>query len=163
MPKIIKNASIVDDSWITVTDTEIRSVGDLPEGDLILPLTVWQALNGELSGRNIGVWLNSDESPVSIGDTCQQLPVIAINFPVFSDGRGYSYAQLLRSQYDYEGELRAMGDVLRDQLFYMRRSGFNSFAMRADQKLDEAISNLNDINETYQAAIDNPQPLFHRR
>lgn len=167
MPKIIKNSAIADDSWILVSDTEITAVSDLPTGDLILPLAVWQTLNSELTDRinnnSIGVWLNSDEAPEPIGDVCQQLPIIAINFPVFADGRGYSYAQLLRSQYGYEGELRAIGDVLLDQLFYMKRSGFSSFAMREDQKLDEAISHLNDFNEMYQAAIDNPKPLFQRR
>ncbi len=163
MPKIIKNTAIVEDSWVVVSDNEITSVSNLPEGDLIVPLAVWQTLSSELTGRNIGVWLNSDEVPESIGDVCKELPVIAINFPVFSDGRGYSYAQLLRSQYGYEGELRAIGDVLLDQLFYLKRSGFDSFAMREDQKLDEAVSHLSDISETYQAAIDNPQPLFQRR
>ena len=163
MPKIIKNAAVIDDSWVVVTDTEINTASDLPGGDLIVPLSVWQNLQAELADRNIGVWLNSDEAPEAIKDSCQQLPVIAINFPAFADGRGYSYAQLLRTQYGYKGELRAIGDVLRDQLFYLKRCGFNSFAMREDQKLDEAVSNLKDIDETYQAAADNRQPLFQRR
>lgn len=167
MQKIIKNATIVDDNWILINDIEIVSATQLPEGNLILPLSVWNKVQPELSDRikanSIGIWLNSDEAPAAIADICNNLPIIAIKFPVFSDGRGYSYAQILRSQYGYEGELRAIGDVLRDQLFYLRRSGFNSFTMREDQKLNEVINNLHDIKETYQAAIDNPQPLFQRR
>ena len=82
---------------------------------------------------------------------------------MFSDGRGYSYAQLLSTQYGYSGELRAIGDVLRDQLFYLKRCGFNSFALREDQKIEEAVNNLSDFNETYQASSDNPKPLYARR
>lgn len=163
MPRIIRDGAIIEDGWITVTDTTIGAANELPAGDLILPLGLWQKLQGELAGRKIGVWLNSDEPPAPIKAICQQLPIIAINFPIFSDGRGYSYAQILRSQYGYKGELRAMGDVLRDQLFYLKRSGFNSFAMRADQKIDEAVKHFHDFSETYQAAIDNPRPLFQRR
>ncbi len=163
MPRIIKDGAIIDDGWTTITDKTIRSADQLPAGNMILPLAVWLATRTELAGRTVGVWLDSDEPPAPIKESCQQLPLVAINFPIFSDGRGYSYAQILRSQYGYRGELRAMGDVLRDQLFYLKRSGFNSFAMRADQKIDEAVAHLRDFSETYQGAIDNPLPLFRRR
>jgi uncharacterized protein (DUF934 family) len=163
MHKIIKNAAVVDDNWVIITDTEIESTSDLPNGNLVLPLSVWDNLASQLGDRNIGVWINSHESVADIKDMCNTLPIIAINFPIFSDGRGYSYAHVLRAQYGYKGELRAIGDVLMDQLFYMKRCGFDSFAMREDQKLDIAIKHLSDFNVTYQAAIDNNKPLFRRR
>ena len=163
MPNIIKDAAIVADSWITVEDIEIDNTSTLPTGDLILPLPVWQKLAHQLSDRNIGVWLNSSDLPELIKSECKTLPIIAINFPAFADGRGYSYAHVLRAQYNYEGELRAIGDVLLDQLFYMKRSGFNSFAMRADQNLEKCLQYFNEFTQPYQAAADQEEPSFITR
>lgn len=163
MHKIIKNGEVVSDNWIIITNKEIGSIAELPEGDLLLPLSIWENLHDQLTDRKTGIWLNSDESPTDIKSVCQQLPVIGINFPVFTDGRGYSIAHILRAQYGYKGELRAIGDVLIDQLFFMKRCGFNSFSMRADQKLDIAIEHLGDFTISYQAAIDKNEPLFQSR
>jgi len=89
--------------------------------------------------------------------------VIALNFPSFTDGRHYSSARLLRERYGYKGEIRAIGDVLRDQLFYMRRCGFDAFAIRADRDPVDALEGLKDFSVTYQAAADDERPLFRRR
>ena len=99
----------------------------------------------------------------SIADDLQHFQVVALNFPVFSDGRHYSSARLLRERYKYQGEVRAIGDVLRDQLFYMKRCGFDAFALRADRDPYEALESLKDFSVTYQAATDEPLPLFRRR
>ena len=163
MPKIIKDATIINDNWIVINDTDIAHAQALPAGDLILPLIVYQKLKAELSHRKIAVWLNSDEAPEALAGAEKSLDLIAINFPAFADGRGYSYAHVLREQLSYDGELRAIGDVLRDQLFYMKRVGFNSFAMRKDQKLEEALANLSDFSKPYQAAVDRKTPLFTER
>ena len=122
------------------------------------------AHSAELSSKaDIGVWLDSDESPEALADHCDSLKLIAINFPVFSDGRGYSYAQILRNTYSYMGELRAIGDVLRDQMFFYQRVGFDSFALREDRDASVALKGLQDFSNPYQAAQDNPTPLFRRR
>ncbi|MFB1037435.1 MAG: DUF934 domain-containing protein, partial [Sinobacterium sp.] len=76
---------------------------------------------------------------------------------------GYSYARLLREKYGYSGELRAIGDVLKDQLFFYKRCGFDAFAMRADRDAGAAISSLKDFSDSYQVAVDQPEPLFKRR
>jgi uncharacterized protein (DUF934 family) len=89
--------------------------------------------------------------------------LIALCFPVFSDGRAYSSARELRQNMGYAGEIRAIGDVLRDQLFYMHRCGFNAFALRDDQDLELALSAFADFREGYQASVDRPDPLFRRR
>ncbi|NRB42607.1 MAG: DUF934 domain-containing protein, partial [Pseudomonadales bacterium] len=151
MPNIIKDGSIAADSWVLVEDAEITDVAALPAGDLILPLAVFQALAPQLTDRTMGVWLNSDEAPLAIKEQCRTLPLIAINFPAFADGRGYSYANVLRAQYGFEGELRAIGDVLKDQLSYMKRVGFNSFALRDDQNLEESLKHFADFSKPYQA------------
>jgi uncharacterized protein (DUF934 family) len=86
-----------------------------------------------------------------------------VHFPTFTDGRGYSTARLLRERYGYRGELRAVGDVLRDQLFYLSRVGFDAFALRQDQDAEGALASLADFSESYQASVERPQPLFRRR
>jgi uncharacterized protein (DUF934 family) len=111
----------------------------------------------------LGVWLDSDEEAEEIGEDVQYFQVIALNFPAFTDGRSYSNARLLRDRYKFKGELRAIGDVLRDQLFFMARCGFDAFAIRADKDPEDALQSLKDFSVTYQAATDEPLPLFRRR
>lgn len=165
MPRnIIKDGQIQEDLWqtIAVTDGEYQ----LPEsGDIIVPLTLWKQQQEELSQHNgqVGIWLESDQEPETIGESVAQLPLIAINFPAFTDGRGYSYARILRERYQFQGEIRAIGDVMQDQLFYMQRCGFNSFAIKEGKDIEAAMHSLRPINESYQAAVDQPEPLFRRR
>jgi uncharacterized protein (DUF934 family) len=132
---------------------------------LIVTQALWLDHAHALQGRDgcLGVWLDADEEAEEIGEDANQLQVIALNFPAFTDGRSYSNARLLRDRYGFKGELRAIGDVLRDQLFYMRRCGFDAFALRADKDPYEALESLKDFSVTYQAATDEPLPLFRRR
>ena len=91
------------------------------------------------------------------------LKLIAINFPKYGDGRGYSIARLLRERYGYKGELRAIGVVARDHLQLMAQCGFDSFQLREGEDADEALKGLNDFGEAYQASAAQPVPLFRRR
>ena len=164
MTKLIKDKQVVDDSWLLITDKTLSSASELPKKKIIVPLQVWLTLKSELGDRStIGVWLDSDEPPSLLGDDIEGFPLIAINFPSFADGRGYSYASLLRQRYNYQGEIRAIGDVLRDQLFYMKRCGFDAFVMRENDKSEEALASLEDFADTYQSSAANPEPLFLRR
>jgi len=88
---------------------------------------------------------------------------VEVNFPSFTDGRGYSIARLLRERHGYDGELRAVGDVQRDHLFNLARCGFDAFLLRKDEDADEALAAFDDFSETYQASVEEPQPLFRRR
>ena len=90
------------------------------------------------------------------------LSFVAVDFPKFMDGRGFSYARELREQRRYQGEIRAVGDFIRDQLFYMKRCGFSSYALPSDE-LEAALASLNDFSESYQSSVDQPLPLFRRR
>lgn len=92
-----------------------------------------------------------------------RLRLVAIEFPIFSDGRGYSIATLLRRRHGYEGEMLAVGDVLIDQLFMLRRVGFTRFAVRADQDRDRAVRALSTYSDVYQGAFDEPLPAYRRR
>jgi len=127
--------------------------------------TVWTAEREALLARGtpIGVRLEGQDEPASIADDLDRLSLIAVHFPKFTDGRGYSIGRLLRQRYGYRGPLRAVGDVLRDQLFYMLRCGFDSFALKHDEQVDGALSAYRDFTEAYQTSVDRTVPLFARR
>jgi len=167
MPKIIKNGQIVDDAWqvFKLAEGQEPASVTLPEMPSLLPLAIWLARKAEIlaTGTPVGVWLDSSEGPETIANDLAHFALIGINFPKFTDGRGYSSARLLRERYGYAGEIRAIGDVLRDQLFYMKRCGIDAFAVREDKDIEAALAGLKVFSEAYQAAVDQPQPLFRRR
>ena len=166
MAKLIKDRAVVEDHWVLVREAEeLNSFAALEGQDVIVPLQVWLSRRPEISARKgrTGVWLQSHELPQAIAEDLATIPLIALEFPIFSDGRAYSSARELRQNLGYTGELRAIGDVLCDQLFYMARCGFNAFAMRADQNLELASGRFADFRDGYQASVDQPLPLFRRR
>jgi uncharacterized protein (DUF934 family) len=165
MRDIIKDRAIVADDWqvLRLAEGETAESVAIPDGKVIVPLAVWQARRDSLKARgDVAVWLASDERPEALKDDLAALPLIAVDFPKFGDGRGYSIAYNLRARFDYQGELRAIGDVLRDQLFYMQRVGFNAFATRPDRSIEDALKGLTDFSEAYQASWDKKAPLFRR-
>ena len=164
MQRIIKNNEVIDETWHLVPkDTSFDEISNCD--DLIVPLAMWREHGHALKARDggLGVWLDSDEEAEEIGKDVANFQVIALNFPAFTDGRSYSNARLLRDRYGFKGELRAIGDVLRDQLFYLHRCGFDAFAIRADKDPYEALAGLKDFSVTYQSSTDEPMPLFRRR
>ena len=167
MPKIIKNDRIIDDAWeiIRISEGQAPESISLADTSTLYPLAVWRALRDRILATNqpAGVWLQSVENIESLAGDLDRIAVIAIDFPKFTDGRGYSAARLLRERYGYQGEIRAIGDVLRDQLFFMKRCGFNAFAVKNGKDIEDALAGLRDFSETYQGAVDQPQPLFRRR
>lgn len=166
MREIIKDKAVVNDDWalLILAEGETPEAVVVPAGKTIVPLAVWQAQHAVLQTRtDIGVWIASHERPEVLKDDLAKLPVIAVDFPKFADGRGYSIAYNLRTRLGYIGELRAIGDVLRDQMFYMQRVGFNAFATRPDRNIHDALKSLTDFSEKYQASADEKMPLFKRR
>lgn len=165
MRKIIKDRRIVDDDWqlLKLAEGESAETINIPPGRHIVPLAVWVAQKPVLAARgDIGVWLAPDERAESLQDDLAGLALIAVDFPSFTDGRGYSIAYQLRNRLGFAGELRAVGDVLRDQLFFMARVGFNAFATRPDRSVEDALRGLTDFSEVYQTAWDQKTPLFRR-
>jgi uncharacterized protein (DUF934 family) len=162
---IIKNNAVMADDWSVLRLGENGTPESvlLPPGKIIVPLKVWQAQRVTLQARAaLGVWLNTDECAEALKDDMEKFAVIAVNFPKFADGRAYSLAHHLRVRLGYRGELRAIGDVLRDQLFYMQRVGFDAFAVRSDKDIHQALKSLSDFSVSYQASADEAQPLFRR-
>ncbi len=179
MPKqIIKGREIVADDWNLLRAPQAAEgtaaadaataaeVLDVPAGRVIVPLATWLAQRDALSARaaagEIGVWIAPDEDPVALRDDLARLALVAVDFPKFTDGRGYSHAWNLRSRLGWTGELRAIGDVLRDQLFSMQRVGFDAYDTRPDRSIEDALKGLTVFSETYQASVDQRVPLFRR-
>ncbi|KQZ43736.1 DUF934 domain-containing protein [Duganella sp. Root1480D1] len=172
MPKqIIKGRAIVADDWNLLRaeeGAEAATVAALavPAGRVIVPLATWLAQREALASRaaagEIAVWLAPDEDPVALRDDLPRLALVAVDFPKFTDGRGYSHAWNLRSRLGWTGELRAIGDVLRDQLFSMQRVGFDAYDTRPDRSIEDALKGLTVFSETYQASVDQRVPLFRR-
>ena len=160
MSKVILEGAIVDDAWTLVAAAD----AEIPDAKKIsVPLKIWQAKPASLSGKTVGVWLDSADDPGALESDINGMPIIAVNFPTFKDGRGYSAAYLLRTRYGYTGELRAIGDIQRDQLFYLQRVGFNAFSIRADKNIEAALKSLNDFSDVYQGSVVQVFPLFRRR
>ena len=154
--KIIKDKVIVEDVW-----THYSGEGEMPEGDIIVSYKVWQDEN--LSGRRVGVQLEPGDSVKDIEGDLDKFELIAINFPTFNDGRGYSMAKLLRDRFGYKKELRAVGDVMRDQIFYLQRCGFNAYEVKAGRDINDAVKAFEDFTVKYQVSSDEDVPLYRRK
>ncbi len=128
---LVKNNLVVKDNWTVVADD-----ADVPEGDVIVSLTRWQEERENLLARSegLGVLLKDDELPEAIEKDLDFLQVVAMDFPAYTNGRSYSHARILRERYKFDGEIRAVGDVLRDQVFLMHRCGFDAFDIAADDE-----------------------------
>ncbi len=136
--------------------TLIAEDGSIPAGDVLVTLTQLDRL-GEISGKK-GLLLTEKDSPEGVQLPLEQLDLIEIRFPGFADGRGYSFATLLRRR-GFAGELRASGDVFKDVLYYLKRVGFNSFILKAGKSIDEAKAGLQDFSAGYQAST--AEPVTH--
>ena len=166
MPKLIKDGSIIEDQWTLLEATDTPKDATIPAGHVIVPLNVWNAQKSQLNKRQdeIGVWLASDEFAGELADDAHQLPLIALRFPGFMDGRGFSTARLLCERHGFTGELRACGGIIRDQLCFLKRCGVNAFRFDDESiDLETALASLSDFSEGYQTSTDQKTPLFRRR
>jgi len=174
MAVLIKQRRVIADSWQPLDPAsgcwlQVQEDGLLPEfpadGDLLVPLALWRARGDDLLQRRgrVGLRLGPGDDPAAIAASLERFALIAVDFPKFGDGRGYSIARLLRERYGYKGELRAVGEVARDHLHAMAQCGFDAFQLRAGEDPQEALKAFGDFSEHYQATTAQPQPLFRRR
>lgn len=154
---------------VTTTPEQIAATEIPASGKIIVPLSVWIARKAELADRiakgEVGVWLATHEvleTLVEAVPDLNALPLIAVHVERFADGRIFSIGNLLRTRHGYKNELRAFGDVLRDQLFFLKRCGYDSYLVRADRSAEDALAGLKDFTEPYQGAVDNSQPAWRR-
>jgi uncharacterized protein (DUF934 family) len=161
MANIILNGAVVPNTW-----TLVEANADTPIADYsIVPLATWLAIREDAAhaGKRIGVWLAPSDDPAELAEDVTRLPLIAVQFPAFTDGRGYSIGRLLRERFGFKGEMRAIGDVGRDHLFNLFHCGFNAFEIKASQKPEEAIAGLKDFSDNYQSTAQSKQPVYRRR
>lgn len=167
MPKLIDSrGQVLGNAWeLFPRDASVETVLATASAHLLVNAALWldhkQALLD--SGKQLAVWLDSDQRADLIAADFDQLALVALNFPGFMDGRSYSTAVTLRQHYRYAGEIRAIGDVLRDQLFYMQRCGFTTFDLKDSVRLEDAEKAFQDFTTNYQSTVTEPQPLFRRR
>src|SRR5512140_3132096 len=141
MHSMIEQESVALDAWklLNLAENESAESVNLPVGPLLVPVSVWHARRRELIEREyahgwpLGVWLAAGESAKAIAGELDDFSVVAVHFPSATDGRGCFTARVLRRRYGYRGALLAFGELRREQLFYLRHSGFDAFTLRADQ------------------------------
>ena len=156
-----------------IIDDKFQLVDHIPtviseDSNFILPFKQWLAQQTQLKNKSqqepkVAVWLANTEEVATLAPWLECLSLIALEFPKFTDGRAYSQASELRRHLNWQGELRAVGDVLRDQLSHMRLCGFDSFALREDKNSRDAIKSLQGISIIYGRSVAEPLPLYRRR
>jgi uncharacterized protein (DUF934 family) len=149
---LIRQGELADDPFRRVADDD-----SLPEsGAVLVSLERWQSEKADLIGRAepLGVVLQSDQSPELIAEDLEHLALVALEFPQFRDGRAYSYARMLRERYGYTGEVRAVGDVLMEQLHFMLRTGFDAFELQSEDPLGQYEAAKADFTVWYQPTGD---------
>ena len=144
----------------TIADNTYQLIGEdgvLPQGDVVLTVEQLEQI-ANVPGKK-ALYLTVDASPETNEFPLDELDAIFIEFAGFNDGRGYSFAALLRRQ-GFQGELRATGDVFKDVLNYMKRSGFDTFVIKEGKDIQEAAAGLNDFSNPYQASTAVPKPNY---
>lgn len=158
---ITKAGETVADPWVLL-EGEAAGGGDAP---LMVTLEHWRSHREALMGHNgpLGLMLADDESPALVAEELERFALIALDFPAFKNGRAYSSARLLRQRYGFTGEIRAVGDVLRDQIAFMIRCGFDSFAVADDFPLEAWAEITGEMTHVYQSAADDRINIIDRR
>jgi uncharacterized protein (DUF934 family) len=149
---LVKNGELFTSSFVDASGAEAVP----PAGPVIVSLDQWKAQRDELlkRGTPLGIRLHSDQAPEVIAADLEHFAVVALEFPKFRDGRAYSYARLLRERYGFKGELRAVGEVLLEQLFFMLRTGFDVFDIQSEDPLNDYQTALADFSVWYQPTAD---------
>ncbi len=158
---LLKGGVLVEDRWVHVGDTD-----ELPaEGPVIVGLKRWWRERERLimRGGPLGVWLTAEQTPSELGDDLEFLDLVALDFPAFTDGRSYSNARRLRERYGFEGELRATGDVLRDQYLFLERCGFDALEVKAGETAETWRQAVHAITTPMQPAADGAEPAISLR
>lgn len=150
MATVLKDNLIIEDRWRRINDDADMEacISSGKRHHLLLPLAMWVTHREHLEQEEhrVGVWLDPGDALDDLLPQISNIPLVAIHFPRFTDGRGYSLACLLRQRHGFAGELRATGDILRDQIYILHRCGFNAFCLRTDQPMKEALAALRDYS-----------------
>lgn len=162
MMALVRDNELVEDEYIHVADGAEIPNGVLP---VLVGLEQWQSQRELLlqRGSALGVRLHSDQSPELVAADLSRLQLVALEFPAFRDGRAYSYARMLRERYGFTGEIRAIGDVLMEQLHFMLRTGFNAFEIKSADPLKDYLTATRDFTVWYQPTGDGRRTALQLR
>jgi uncharacterized protein (DUF934 family) len=165
MIQVIRNRAVENDRWATLGLDPDENMRRLPDGPIIVPLPAWKSRREELLARRdpLGVWLEPSEEPSDIAADLGHFAIVAVHFPKWGDGRGYSSGTLLRRRFGWRGELRAFGELGRDHVFMLARVGFDSIRLADRHDPHAALAAFDDFSLRYQGAVDDPTPLFRKR
>ncbi len=155
MQKLNSDGTLSEFNWQIIDEQE-----DTSDGQVLLPVKSF--INNQHGDQN-GVWISSDDDLGSLSETIHSARAVGIMFPVFADGRGFSTARWVREKLQYKGEIIAIGNFMQDQLHYLKRCGFDAFAISHDADIASMVASLSDFSDAYQASADKPTPLFRRR
>ena len=155
MPLIIDRTPVAEDKWITPAEDQAIPA----EGAIILPLAQWLEHHDALKGREVGVQVNGDDNLDQVLALNGQVELIAVEFPAFTDGRGFSIARLLRRA-GYAGQLRAVGDVTRDRLAHLERCGFDAMLVPDDRFEPETLNAFDEVSVRYQGGASVTRPAY---
>jgi uncharacterized protein (DUF934 family) len=158
---LIEDGSLREDHWRHLADDEA-----IPnEGDITVSFTRWQEIRPTIGVHHgkLGLRLDNVVAPADVAPDLGRFQLIVLNFPKFTDGRAYSQARLLRTRHGYQGELRASGNVLRDQLLFMRRCGFNSFVVGERAIKEDWAKAFGEFDVFYQTAQDGRPWVMRQR
>lgn len=160
---ILHAGSLVQDDWTVLEDG--RTETESPGGKVIVTLARWRSDREALLARHaaVGVLVPNTADIEAVHPEIADRPLIALQFPTFTDGRALSQAVVLRKRLGFRGELRALGDVIRDLVFWLGRCGFDSIVPRKDQSLEGCRAALTEFTVAYQAAADHHTPVWIRR
>lgn len=160
---ILRNGELAPDHWTVIEDgvTEIEPA----RRRAIVTLARWSVEREPLIRAHaaVGVLVPNTADIEAVYPQIRDRPLIALQFPAFSDGRALSQAVVLRKRLGFQGELRAVGDVIRDLVFWLGRCGFDSIVPRQDQSLEACRAALAELTVAYQAAADEHTPVWIRR
>lgn len=160
MSKLIKAQNFAADVFAPVGDDAA-----LPEGPVLVSLARFRKDREALLARNtpVGVQLKAEENPESLGEDVQRLSLVALEFPKFRDGRAFSWARILRTRLGYQGELRAVGDFLFDQINYQHRVGFDAWVVPDDFTIEQFRRAFSEMTNVYQPSTDGKKTIRELR
>ena len=158
---LLKDGAVQPDPWTYLAEDEYPAVGQ----PVIIVYDRWRDGDAAIAAHNgpLGIRMRSDQAPDLIEDDLGRFDVIALEFPAINDGRPFSHARILRDRLGFKGELRAVGGVLEDQIFFMSRCGIDAFELDADRDIGRALAALTKFSAVYQASSDGLAPAFERR
>jgi uncharacterized protein (DUF934 family) len=158
---LVKNGKISGDAFIRVADD-----AEIPTDGAVLISAARFLDDPETLSRRLGrtgvIWPNNRDVD-DLVPYLDRLAVVALVFPTFRDGRAYSQARLLRERYHYRGELRATGQILRDQFVFMLRAGFDAFEVKKDSDAEAYVNTVKRYSVFYQPTGDGRVTALHRR